>query len=93
MYSCLAKPFMAEELVIRVRKLLNRVYTNRKQDSESLLPDTFVLPPYSIDKGKRVVNKNGTPLELTNMEYNLLQLFIACRNQILSKEQILHQIW
>ncbi len=89
----LAKPFMAEELVLRTRTLLKRVYTHRKQDLTNPMTDTFVLPPYTIDREKRVVSENGNPLELTNMEYNLFHLFITYQNQILSKEQILQQVW
>jgi len=87
------KPFMAEELVIRTRKLLARVYPILKENALSPLPQTFLLPPYTVDLKKRSVSNGQYPVELTTKEFDLLQLFALHNNKILSREQILEQVW
>jgi len=90
----LPKPFMAEELVVRVRKLLARSYRSLlKEDAEQSLPEIFMLKPYIINRINRAVTKNGKPVELTVKEFSLLLLFIINSNLVLSREQILHQVW
>ncbi len=84
----LAKPFSPRELVIRVRKLLMRVYNQAEEKNNYLYND------YIIDAEKRVVeSKNGCEYELTSKEFDLLIYLLINMKMALSREQILTSIW
>jgi len=81
----LSKPFLPRELVIRTKKLLERVYK---------MPLEIVnFPPYSIDERSRRVRKGEKVINLTSKEFDLLEYLIKNRNQALSREQILKALW
>lgn len=83
----LPKPFLPRELVIRTRKLLERVYAPEKD-----LP-TLNIPPYLVDKNRRVVTLDNEELDLTSKEFDILLLFSLHSGQAFSREQIITRIW
>jgi len=84
------KPFLPRELVIRTRKLLERVYMSPgKQNENSVL----AIPPYCIDVVSRKVKLDEEIVELTSKEFDLLLFFVKNQGQALSREQILNYIW
>jgi two-component system, OmpR family, response regulator CssR len=84
----LAKPFLPRELVIRVQKLLGRIYENQPQQS-----NLFPLAPYTIDLNVRLVYKNGEGIDLTSKEFDLLVTLAQNQGQAFSREQLLNHIW
>ncbi|HWQ76545.1 MAG TPA: response regulator transcription factor [Syntrophomonas sp.] len=82
----LPKPFLPRELVIRTRKLLDRVYGEHA--GEKLL-----IPPYIIDERQRLVFCSEATIDLTSREFDLLLLLAKHPGQAFSREQILDQIW
>ncbi len=82
------KPFLPRELVIRVKKILNRV-----RRSEGVI----AIPPYKIDEARRTVieetNDESRAIELTSMEFDLLLLFVNGRGKPFSRDQILDKVW
>ena len=80
----LAKPFLPRELVIRVKNILCR----NKTDIE-----TSSLGSYTINKSSRQVNLNGSIIDLTSKEYEILLYFSNNIGRALSREQILIKIW
>jgi two-component system response regulator CssR len=84
----LAKPFLPRELVIRVQKLLQRIYGNEPQERH-----TLSLPPYTIDLNIRLVYKKDKSIELTAKEFDLLVLLGENQGQAFGREQLLHRIW
>ncbi|MDD3268422.1 MAG: response regulator transcription factor [Syntrophomonadaceae bacterium] len=89
----LAKPFMPEELVIRTRKVLDRVYKPAKRDEEQ--GSQLMLGPYIIDLTYREVFRlpERERIELTAKEFDLLHLFVRHHQQQLDREQILQYVW
>jgi two-component system response regulator CssR len=86
----LPKPFLPRELVIRTRKLLERVYMPPgKQTGNPVL----TIPPYFIDEASRTVKLGEEIVELTSKEFALLLFFAKNQGQALSREQILDHIW
>jgi DNA-binding response OmpR family regulator len=47
----------------------------------------------TIDTGKGKVMKNGIEIPLTALEYRLLQTFATNRGQLLTRRQLLEEIW
>lgn len=84
----LAKPFLPRELVIRTRRLLERVYNESSVDSSPLL-----ISPYLINEDRRMVMYQEQEIDLTSKEFDLLMLFCKHPRQALSRDQILSLIW
>ena len=86
----LAKPFLPRELVIRTRRVLERVYI-KSNEPETLMIN---LAPYILDEGKREIRKDGQGIiELTSKEYDLALWFAKHKGQALSRDQIINCIW
>ncbi|AEG16816.1 two component transcriptional regulator, winged helix family [Desulfofundulus kuznetsovii DSM 6115] len=83
----LAKPFSPRELVIRVHRLLERVYKSTPENS------LINLYPYVLDEDRRMVLKGKEKIELTSKEFDLLQFFARRKGQALSREQIINHVW
>ncbi len=84
----LSKPFLPRELVIRTRKLLERVYGEPHFQS-SLIK----VAPYLIDEKKRKVMQAGQEIDLTSKEFDLMVLLARNQGQAFSREQVLNHVW
>ena len=83
----ITKPYSSKELVLRVDKILKRVY----KDTQTSL---VTYDCYKIDIDKRIVlNKKDKELKLTTLEFDLLLLFIQNRNKCFTREEILDSVW
>lgn len=80
----ITKPFSPKELVLRINKIIQRVY----KDAEYIEIDG-----YQIDESKRTINKAGKQIELTTKEFDLLMLFVKNRGTAFLREQILEKVW
>ncbi|MGG1555444.1 MULTISPECIES: response regulator transcription factor [Paenibacillus] len=91
------KPFLPRELVIRARKLLERVYAGQAAGSAAPVEQPVKLPTiasYAIDEPARSVKDGqGQPLELTAKEFELLLYFYRHLGQVLEREQVLSAVW
>lgn len=83
----LPKPFALEELLARLRALLRRSAA-RAGDLRSLR-----FADLTMDTGTREVTRAGVPLALTRTEHSLLELFLLNPRQVLSRTQILRDVW
>ncbi|PYZ98855.1 DNA-binding response regulator [Alteribacter lacisalsi] len=84
----LAKPFMPEELVIRAKKLLKRVYQSETQEENRI-----ELNGYTIDVNSRTVLDEGEQVELTTKEMDLIILLTTNVGNALSREDIIEYVW
>ena len=83
----LVKPFSARELVARVEALLRRP----RADNAEGLPRTFgdlVIDPHS-----REVTVQGTRVELTRLEFDLLETMSANPKLVFTRQQLLDKVW
>jgi two-component system, OmpR family, response regulator len=81
----LVKPFSMAELLARVRALLRR--------SGRLDSGTWQIGDLLIDDAARTVLRAGHQLELTRTEYDLLSVLAQNVGKVLSKTQLLTQVW
>jgi two-component system response regulator MprA len=81
----LVKPFDFEELVARIHAVARR----------RLSPEAGILKagPITLDQERHLVTLNGSAVELTVKEYDLLQLFLRHVGRVLSRRFILDQVW
>ncbi|OXM85134.1 response regulator transcription factor [Paenibacillus rigui] len=90
----LAKPFLPRELVIRTRKLLERVYGRPAEDARSLEKRLITVAPYTVDEQSRMVRDAlDVPLDLTSKEFELLLYFARHPGQLMEREQVLQRVW
>ena len=81
------KPFGISELLARVRAALR----NRGEDADPLaILDSGSL---CVDLPKRQVSVNGKEIQLSRKEFALLALLVRHADQVLTHQQILHEIW
>ena len=86
----LSKPFLPRELVIRTNKLLERVYGNSENEQKDI---TIHIGNYRISKSQRTVFFKNEVIQLTNKEFELLLYFAENKNNLISREQILINVW
>lgn len=85
----LSKPFLPRELVIRVNKLMERIYADDAGKNQA----SVEVDGYRIMKGERTVYDCGEKIFLTNNEFELLSYFAENINIVLTREQILNRVW
>ena len=87
----LTKPFSINELMARVNSLVRR-YTTLNQATE-VSTDIIRLQGMTIDKNNRAVTVDGTILELTSKEFDLLSFLATNKGRVFTKKQIYTQVW
>ena len=81
----MTKPFSPKELIARIKAIVKR---NHEE-----VTDTYNYQGLSIDYKGHLVKVDNKEIKLTPKEYDLLGYFIKNTNIVLSREQILNQIW
>jgi two-component system copper resistance phosphate regulon response regulator CusR len=83
----LVKPFKFAELEARIRSLV------RRSKNVSSSRNSVHIEGLEVDLLSKTVVRNGNPINLTATEYRLLEFFIKNQNIVLSRIQILEQVW
>jgi DNA-binding response OmpR family regulator len=83
----ITKPFAIEELMARMRVALR--HTTVSKPEENILK----LKNLELDMARRTVTVNGEEVELTKREFDLLAYLIQNKNIVISREQILNNVW
>lgn len=90
----ITKPFSAMSLVMRVRAIFRRVDFERQKQGPSQAPDEIITAgPLTVDDRSRHILLNGTVMQLTPTEYQLLHYLILHRGQAVSRETLLSEVW
>lgn len=84
----LTKPFGVSELLARVRALLRRRASSVDAESPVLQFGTVRL-----DLANRVVERDGEPVHLTQVEFRLLQMLVTHPGKVLTYRQLLREVW
>lgn len=83
----LAKPYSLRELLARINALMRRAY-GEEEDAP-----VYEFGGISVDTGMRTVERDGRPVRLALREFDLLAYLCAHAGQIISKEELLHEVW
>lgn len=89
----LTKPFEIEELLARIRVWIRTGGDPIDSSQPSPGLNKLVLGELSIDMPTREVQRNGDRIELTAKEFDLLVYLMQHRNLVLSRDQIIEQVW
>ena len=80
------KPFSLAEIVARIQAVLRR--------TNGVLPgDVLRFADVTLDESRHEVFRGETPIDLTATEFNLLRFFMLNPRRVLSKSQILQNVW
>jgi DNA-binding response OmpR family regulator len=82
----ITKPFSTAELVARVRALLRR-------SSGALTERVLELEGLRIDPGRRTVEREGSPVPLTTLEFDLLYFLASRPGRVFSREALMEHVW
>jgi DNA-binding response OmpR family regulator len=82
-----SKPFSVRELLARVRAQV------RRDDWHTGMGDDFSFGDVSVRLRQRLVMRKGRRVPLSAREFELLRYLIAHRNEIVSREQLLRDVW
>lgn len=85
----ITKPFAIEELLARIRACLRMASIMKKEEEETPLSVGNLF----IDEKKRIVTRAEVLVELTPREFDLLVYLAKHVNQVLSRDQILTEVW
>ncbi|MFG1829186.1 response regulator transcription factor [Micromonospora chersina] len=81
----LPKPFAFDELVARVQALGRR--------ATPAAPPVLEVADLVLDPARRVVSRQGEPVDLTNKEFGVLAELIKARGAVVSSEELLERVW
>jgi two-component system, OmpR family, alkaline phosphatase synthesis response regulator PhoP len=82
------KPFSPRELVARVKAVLRRTAAPVSPSEAPVSAGNLRLDP-----ARHQVSKNDKPLELSAMEFRLLEFFLRHRGRVFTRTQLLDQVW
>lgn len=86
------KPFSPSELVARVDAIHRRVAMAAEKVQTPVISE-LKSGPFSLNTKSRTVSKNGQILELTQVEYQILEYFFNNPNTALGRQDILNKVW
>ena len=75
----ITKPFRTLELIARINKILHK--------------KTIKIKDITIDMNKMIVSKNDNIINLTTLEYKILNLLIENINKVVTRDRIIDSIW
>jgi two-component system response regulator CpxR len=85
----LPKPFNPRELVARIRAILRR--TNVKE-GDTPVPDVIKVGDVELDPATRSVLHNGKPVDLTSVEFGLLQVLLREAGRVVTREALVDEV-
>ena len=89
----MTKPFSVSELLARVDALCRRVARAAGQDTGQEAEGRMVSGGFVLDQKSRILYKNGEPIDLTQVEFQIMELFFANPGVALVREKILEGVW
>ena len=86
----ITKPFGVQELVARVESLLRRV----KRDIQPVQDEEILQSgPFTLDLKSRILYKNKQMIDLTSVEFSIMELFFKNAETAMVREKILEGVW
>jgi DNA-binding response OmpR family regulator len=97
----ISKPYSINEVLARVKAVLKRTLQNAASaapvKTNEIVPqeeeEVLIFNDLQINLINKTTFIGATEISLTKKEFELLALFLQCRNRVLSREQLLENIW
>jgi two-component system, OmpR family, response regulator CpxR len=85
----LPKPFNPRELVARIRAVLRRTHADGASPGA---PDMVRVGDVELDPATRTVRLEGKPVELTSVEFNLLEVLLREAGRVVPRERLVNAV-
>lgn len=89
----ITKPFSPSELLARVDSLYRRVDVGRTAGEKKAAGDEIVLGEFRLNTRRRTLSKNGKNIELTQVEFQIIEYFFTNPDTALDRIDILNRVW
>ena len=91
----ITKPFSPSELMARVDSVYRRVALNTQTVvvQQPVRADKIILEPFELNLRNRTLAKNGEFIELTQVEFQIIEFFFTNPGKALSRTDILKEVW
>ena len=87
----MTKPFSVSEMLARIEALCRRV--NRGKNQPAAKETRLVSGKFVLDEASRILYKGETPIDLTQVEFQIMELFFRNQGTALVREKILEGVW
>ncbi len=87
------KPFSPSELMARVDAVYRRVELLKERRNAAAESKTVRLGEFELNTNERLLYKRGKAIELTQIEYQILEYLFRNPNTVLERADILHKVW
>ena len=84
----LPKPFNPRELMARVRAILRRAHG----EAQAAAGEKVTVGDVELDPASRVVRRSGDPVELTSVEFALLEALMRAAGQVVTRETLAQNV-
>jgi two-component system response regulator CpxR len=88
----LPKPFNPRELVARIRAVLRRTSADPKGVGSPRPPEIVRIGDIELDPATRTVKHAGTPVDLTSVEFNLLEVLLREAGRVVTREELVSAV-
>jgi two-component system, OmpR family, response regulator CpxR len=85
----LQKPFNPRELVARVHAVLRRTKSEREQRTRAQISNRIIAGDVEMDMGTRTVFCSGKEIELTSVEFSILEILLRNAGRLVSRVQLM----
>ena len=89
----ITKPFSVSELVARLEALTRRIKRGGVPAKPAEEQEQLISGPFVVDEKSRMLYKNGTAIDLTQVEFQIMELFFRNPGTALVREKILEGVW
>ena len=89
----ITKPFSVSELVARLEALTRRIKRGGVPAKPAEEQEQLISGPFVLDEKSRMLYKNGTAIDLTQVEFQIMELFFRNPGIALVREKILEGVW
>src|SRR5262249_32150188 len=86
----LPKPFNPRELPARLRAILRR--TRRSNEHTAPRPSRLRVGDVELDRGARTVQRGGQVIDVTTVEFDLLEMLLAAAGQVLTRDALVRGV-
>ena len=86
----ITKPFNPEELIVRTKSILQRIYENNKKGNDNYIKK---FPHLTINNKEKKVKVAGELINLTPKEFNLLWTISSNPKKVFSRDNLVEKVW
>ena len=89
----ITKPFSVSELLARLTALSRRLHRAPAAEQSENAPERLVSGCFVLDQKSRMLYKAGQAIDLTQVEFQIMELFFRNPGTALVREKILEGVW